>query len=211
MSTFNDIDVECPQCGEEFRGTVWVAIHAGQDPELKDLLLGGELNLISCPECGLISFQEQFLIYQEPAAELVAYVYPDAERGQEAELRKLMLSGFQQAQETLPKKERLSYDPVLVFGLEELIEMLRDEESLAHQSQIAQQLCKQNNLNFELLRPAQARRMHSVRVLPRIGSQHPPTRADVVAGIEQLLAINPALDVYATLLESIKADPAWSL
>src|SRR5438445_5008359 len=98
MSTFNDIDITCEECGEEFRGTVWVAVHAGQDPELKDLLLGGELNLVSCPECGHVTFQDHFLIYQEPAAGLVAYVYPEAQRDREAELRKLMRSGVHEAQ-----------------------------------------------------------------------------------------------------------------
>src|SRR3954465_13715962 len=98
MSQFNDIDIECPDCGEEYRGTVWVAIHAGQDPELKDLLLGGELNLVSCPGCLHVFYQDHFLIYQEPAAELVVYVYPEGQREQEAELQKMMVAGYREAQ-----------------------------------------------------------------------------------------------------------------
>ena len=104
MSTFNDIDIECTECGQEYRGTVWVGIHAGQDPELKDLLLGGELNIVSCTGCSYVSFQERFLIYQEPAAELVAYVYPEIQHNEAAELKKLMLAGFHEAQEVLPEK-----------------------------------------------------------------------------------------------------------
>lgn len=211
MSTFNDIDIECTACGEEFRATVWVAIHAGEDPKLKDLLRGGELNLVSCPACGHVSFQERFLIYQEPVAELVAYVYPDAQHNEEAELRKLMLSGFQEAQEILSKKDRLNYDPVLVFGLESLIEMLRQEDEFAEQSQVAQAFCKQNNIETTLLRPSQARRLGTMRVIPHVGKGYPPTPDDIIAGIDRLLTIDPVLTLYAKLKETIAKDPGWTL
>ena len=211
MSTFNDIDLECAQCGEEFIGTVWVAIHAGQDPKLKDLLRGGELNLVSCPECGLAAFQERFLIYQDPAAELVAYVYPESQRRQEPELRKLMMSGFREAQAAFPEKDRLSYDPMLFFGLAELIELLRKEDSFAEQSQIAQVLCRQNQVDTLVLLPSQARRLHTVRVIPRLGKGKAPGRQDILKGIDRLLELDPVLDHYDKLKETILADPAWAL
>lgn len=211
MSTFNDIDIECTQCGEEYRGAVWVAIHAGEDPELKDLLQGGELNLVACPECSFVEFQERFLIYQEPAAELVAYVYPEAQKEREGELRAGMLTGFNEAQETMPKQKRLDYEPLLFFGLASLIELLENEDALAKQSQVAQAICKQHNLGMVLLSPTQARRRSTVRVLPRTGSETTPSRADVLQGIDRLLEINPVLDFYETLREKIKADAEWSL
>ena len=91
MSSFNDIDITCEQCGEEFRGTIWTAVHAKQDPELKDLLMGGELNMVMCPECSHVAYHEHFVLYQDPAAELVAYVYPDAQREEAEALKDMML------------------------------------------------------------------------------------------------------------------------
>jgi hypothetical protein len=211
MSQFNDIDLECSNCGHEHRASVWVAIHAGQDPELKDLLLGGELNLVSCPECMHVSFEDRFLIYQEPAAELVAYVYPEIQRAQEAELQILMLKGFHEAQATLPEKQHLDYDPLLFFGLESLIEQLNEEQALAVQSQVAQALCKQHKLKSILLRPHQARQLGTMRVLPIAGEGTKPARKEILAGIEKLLEIDPVLDLYTKLKEKIKSDPAWSL
>ena len=102
MSAFNDLDIICTQCEEEFRGTVWTAIHAGVDPELKDLLLGGELNMVACPKCGFVSFQDSFLIYQEPADELVAYVYPENQEELRPELELMMMAGFKEAQLGFP-------------------------------------------------------------------------------------------------------------
>lgn len=211
MSSFNDIDIECPHCGREFRGTVWVAVHAGVDPELKDLLLGGEINLVSCPECGHVAFYENFLIYQEPDAELVAYVYPDADRARRDELTRMMLRGFHEAQDVLPDKDRLHYDPILLFGLEELIEMLHKEEAFAEQSQVAQILCKENKLKSLLLSPSQARRLGTMRVLPHNGKTTQPSRTEVIGGIDRLLKLNPALDLYTVLRDKIKNDPNWGL
>jgi hypothetical protein len=190
---------------------VWVAVHAGQDPELKELMLGGELNLVSCPECGLVAYQEHFLIYQEPRAELVAYVYPESQESQAAELQKIMLKGFQDAQDTLPDKDRLHYDPILIFGLEGLIEMLQEEAAMAVQSQVAQALCEQQRLRTILLSPSHARRLHTMRVIPISGDGPQPTRSDVLAGIDKLLALDPVLDRYVQLKAAIQADPAWSL
>jgi hypothetical protein len=211
MSTYNDIDIECTHCAEGFRGTIWVAIHAGVDPELKELLLGGELNLVSCPKCGHVQFHERFLIYQDPAAELIAYVYPESQSEQAGELRKNMLQGFAEAQSAMPAGERLAYDPILVFGLEDLIEMLHKEEALAVQSQVAQAICKEQGIASVLLPPSRARRLQIMRLLPRTGKGRDPSREDVLAGLDQLLQRDPVLDLYGKLRSAIQADPKWSL
>src|SRR5579871_5023263 len=105
MSTFNDIDITCEQCGKEFRGTIWTAIHAKQDPELKELLLGGEINLVMCPECSHVAYQDHFVLYQDPTAELIAYVYPASEHGNIETLKNMMLSGFREAQAIYETKD----------------------------------------------------------------------------------------------------------
>ncbi len=136
VSAFNDLDLACPDCGEEFRGTVWTAIHAQQDPELKELLLGGEMNLLACSHCGKTNFFENFLLYQDPALDLVAYVYPQADEAREAELRPLMEQGFKEVQETFPLKERFRRPPQLFFGLAALVEVIRAEEREALQKEV---------------------------------------------------------------------------
>lgn len=210
MSTYNEIDIICEECGEEYRGTIWTALHAGVDPELKELLQGGELNLTRCPQCGKVAFQDHFVLYQEPAAELLAYIYPEFQRDQELELKKMMLNGFREAQATFPEKARILYEPILLFGLESLIEMLQAEEARAEQSQIAQVLCKENRLPITLLRPAQARQLHTVRVIPHVQKES-PSRENVLLGVKKLLTLNPALDLYALLQKQIEMDPNWTL
>ena len=128
VSTFNERDVTCEKCGEDFKGTIWTAIHAGQDPELKELLLGGELNILFCPHCAHTFYFEHFLLYQDPRLGIVAYVYPPAEEYRRTELGVLMKRSFSDAQESLDPKDRLPYGPSLFFGLDELQARIRQEE-----------------------------------------------------------------------------------
>jgi hypothetical protein len=211
MSTFNDVDITCEQCGEEFRGTIWTAVHAKQDPELKDLLLGGELNMVMCPQCSHVAYQDHFVLYQDPAAELIVYVYPGSQREDEASLKAMMLQGFKEAQAVYDTKDRFLYEPLLLFGLNTLVEMLQEEENRAEQSQIAQELCKEKGISFHLLRPSQARAKGMMRVVPYEPSAPKITRNTVLAGIEHLIKINPQLDLYVKLKGQIESDAQWNL
>jgi len=201
MSSFNELDITCEECGEEFKGTVWTAVHAKQDPELKEVLLGGELNLVMCPKCSHVAYQDHFVLYQDPAAELVAYIYPPAQEGDDDFLKATMMTNFKEAQEVYPPKERKDYDPILVFGLETFVEMMQEEEARAEQSQIAEAICKEKKIPYQKLRPSEARRLQTVRVIP--GSKR--ENSEILKGINALLAVDPALDLYVKLAESVSA------
>ena len=201
MSTFNELDVSCPHCGEEFRGIVWTAIHATQDPELKDILLGGELNILMCPKCSHAFYKDHFVLYQDPAAELVAYIYPPAQSAEEEFLRVTMINNFKEAQAAYPAKDRKNYDPILVFGLKTFVEMMQAEEARAVQSQVAEAVCKEKGIPYVVLRPSEARQLETVRVIP--GSQR--KKEEILKGIKEVLKINPALDRYAKLAAGLSS------
>ncbi len=205
MSTFNEIDIACEECGEEFKGTIWTAIHAAEDAELKDILLGGELNIVMCPKCAHLAYQEHFVLYQDPLAELVAYIYPPAQRTEEDFLRKSMIVSFKDAQDIYPPHLRKDFDPLLIFGLETFVEMMEQEKTRGEQSQIAEVICKENQIPYTLLRPSEARKLGSVRVLPGAPAGRKPTPSELQAGLDRLLAVNPALDLYVQLRESLSA------
>jgi hypothetical protein len=128
VSVFNEIDVTCEQCGKEFKGTVWTSINAKEDPELKDLLLGGELNILFCPECSHTFFYEHFLLYIDPKLKLAAYIYPPHEESHKADIEIMMKRAFSEAQETFAPKDRLTDEPLLLFGLDELQRKIREED-----------------------------------------------------------------------------------
>jgi hypothetical protein len=212
VSTHNDIDITCANCGEDFRGAVWTAVHAAQDPELKDLLLGGELNMVMCPSCGNVAYQDHFVLYQDPSAQMVAYVYPLSGRAREGELHRAMMDGFKEAQAVYPENERKSYGPKLFFGLRALVEQLHKEEERREQSDVVREICRQNNWPYTELRPAETRELHALPVIPaRSASGGRPSRAEVLKGIERLLKHNPALGFYAELRDAIEGSPGWHL
>jgi hypothetical protein len=210
MSAFNEIDMVCQKCQEEFRGTVWTAVHAGVDPELKDLLLGGELNMVMCPNCAQVFFHEHFLIYQDPAEELVAYVYPETQMDQRDMLEKMMRTGFKDAQETMEPSARLAYDPLLFFGLESLVEMLHQEQDLIDQGDVAEAVCREHAIQFKRLSPAQSRQKNLPRIIPSAAARS-FERNEVLAGLQKLIKEDPALTAYADLASAIEKKPAWSL
>jgi len=211
MSSFNELDVTCENCGEEFKGTVWTAVHAGQDPELKGILLGGELNLLMCPKCSHVSYHDHFILYQDPEAELVAYIYPPSQERDAEFLAKTMRTNFKEAQTLYKPKDRKDYDPILVFGLETFVEMMQEEEARAEQSQIAQAVCKENGIPVALLRPSYARRLGVMRVFPLGVEAKMPTRKEIMEGVRKLLVLNPALERYIRLMKEIESDPKWNL
>jgi len=211
MSTFNEIDIECEECGEEFKGIVWTAVHAQQDPELKDLLLGGELNILFCPKCSHVAYQDHFVLYQDPKAELIAYIYPPTQEQDAEFLQKTMRVNFAEAQEIYPPKDRKDYDPILVFGLDAFVKMMDREELRAEQSQIAEAVCVEHKIPFVKLRASRARALRIMRVIPSAKKTESPTRADVLAGLDQLLSKNAVLDFYAGLRNAIQEDPQWHL
>jgi len=211
MSTFNEINISCPNCGKEYKGIIWTAIHASQDPELKDLLLGGEINLLMCPDCAHVAYQEHFILYQDPAAELVAYIYPPSQQEGEEFLHTSIMNSFKDAQAIYPPKDRKDYDPILVFGLEKFVGMMQEEDRWAAQSQVAEAICKENSIPYKKLRPFDARRLRMLRVLPTAVASTHPARADVLGGLEKLLTINPTLDLYSKLCTKIQEDLYWKI
>jgi len=211
VSTFNEIDVACEECAEEYKGIVWTAVHAQQDPELKDILLGGELNILVCPKCSHASYQDHFVLYQDPAAELMAYIYPPDQADEKDFLRQSMLRSFHEAQQVYPPKERKDYEPILIFGLETFVEMMHQEDSRAMQSQIAEAVCRERKIPYLLLRPSRARSQGLLRVLPVHGTVASADRQAFLAGIDELLSVNPELDLYERLRSTIQKNPGWTV
>jgi CpXC protein len=196
MSTFNKIDVTCGDCGEAFTGILWTAVHAGEDPILKDILLGGELNILMCPKCSHAAYRDHFVLYQDPKAELIAYIYPPDRSGEEEFLRKTMLVSFKEAQQVLASRDRKDYDPILVFGLATFVELMQEENARAEQSQIAEAICKEKGIPYFILRPSEARRLKTMRVIPGTRGE----KNAIANGFQSLFAANPSLELYRDLL-----------
>lgn len=75
MSNPTKSTIQCSNCGTPFPTDVYSVIDVTEDPKAKALLLSGNLNVATCPNCGTPNVIATPLLYHDPTKELlVAHV-----------------------------------------------------------------------------------------------------------------------------------------
>jgi hypothetical protein len=116
------IEVTCPQCGNKHVGQVQSIVDVGQDPQLKQLLLRGQLNTVVCPSCGALGAVSAPLLYHDPQKELLLLFFPPRLNLSMEDRERLTGSLVNALMSTLPAEERKGYflNPRTVFTLQGL-------------------------------------------------------------------------------------------
>lgn len=70
------VQLNCQNCGTPFVAPVWSFIDVGAQPELKNALLSGQLNVAVCPNCGAGGMLATPLMYHDPAKKLLLTLLP---------------------------------------------------------------------------------------------------------------------------------------
>lgn len=65
MSTNSIQQIRCPQCSQMSELTVWDSINVSEDPDLKNELLSGKINMFRCPSCGHTGLMPTPLVYRD--------------------------------------------------------------------------------------------------------------------------------------------------
>lgn len=166
--------VHCPHGCEPFETDYFCFIRADENPDLKDAILGGELHLARCPECGAFFHHEKELIYLDPSNELLVFMLPSESKAREAELRKRMQDDYRTVKDVLLKDLKLDYPPVCVFGLEELKLLLENEQRTALESEIVAAASAAEGFEIARLKPSYAREHHFPYYIPALPhTKHP--------------------------------------
>jgi hypothetical protein len=210
MSASKLEEIKCP-CGEIFEAELWNSINADENPELKESLTCGEINVVCCPACGQIFYAENFLLYHDTDSELIAFVYPTS-FGEEASLwHAKMKSDFEKAMQDMEPENRLSYHPVLLFGLEALVDLIRDEEAEDDEAAIVEYHAKNTGFSVIRLHRSLTRQHRIPKVLPCIRKKSACSREGIIDGLQTLLQINEHLVRYREFLQKIEQDADWHL
>src|SRR5438552_3618111 len=98
MSNLVQIEMTCPACKIPNAVEVWSSLNVREDPELKELLLGGEVNMMECKACREVFYAEHFLLYHDPDSELLAFVYPQSYEEKQAEWEEKTRTDFLKTQ-----------------------------------------------------------------------------------------------------------------
>ncbi len=162
----NAASVCCPNHCEEFDVEYWSVISADQDPDLKTAALGGELNLVQCPACGMFFHHDGDFIYLDAPAQLLVFVFSPKNRSQEQELRQRMQQDYQIIKNTLAKQLHIDYPPVCVFGLDELKHLLQQEEDNSFESEAVAASAAAAGFGVVRLKPSYAREHHFPYYVP---------------------------------------------
>lgn len=70
------IQLTCPNCRSQMRAQVFTLVDVGSQPELKNYLLSGQLNVAVCPNCDTPAMIAAPLIYHDPAKQLFLVHFP---------------------------------------------------------------------------------------------------------------------------------------
>ncbi|OGS22492.1 MAG: hypothetical protein A2314_08325 [Elusimicrobia bacterium RIFOXYB2_FULL_50_12] len=203
-------EIRCP-CGEIFEAELWNAINASDDPELKEELLAGEINVVCCPVCGQLFYAEHFLLYQDSAAEILAFIYPSSFISQASHCMARMQEDFGRAMAELPEASRISYEPILLFGLDTLVELIHEENEELDEVSILQYAARKLHLSLIWLHPSLSRPLQIPRLLPIANKKNATLREQIIAGLSCLLEYNTHLSRYRKFLETVNRNKQWKL
>ncbi|MFN0118176.1 MAG: CpXC domain-containing protein [Elusimicrobiota bacterium] len=213
MSVIVPKDVVCPECQYPNQTEVWSSISVHEDPELRDILLGGELNMTQCESCKEFFYAESFLLYHDKTAELFAFVYPFDHASEKEKWIAKTKEDFSKLRFPISEDENneeaitLDYAPLTFFGLDDLITTVEWDDEMLLQSEIAKTICDQNKKTYRFLSPFHARTYGLPIVLPFDETLPGSDRDKILLGLEWIKKENDQLEIYVSAYERIQSQP----
>ncbi len=101
--------VTCPSCGAAYTAAVFTIVDLGANPELKGLLLGGQINTAVCNACGAGGPLSVPLMVHEPEHEFLGVVVPGQARLDDMQTQKMIGEMSQTLMARLPSDQRKGY------------------------------------------------------------------------------------------------------
>ncbi|MBI5209871.1 MAG: hypothetical protein HY927_07865 [Elusimicrobia bacterium] len=205
MSFKGEVEARCPHGCQPFETEVWSFIRGDASPELRASLLARECNLLLCPGCDKPFYAEAPYVYLEPAAEILAFVFPESCKKQAARWRKKMREDFLAMRKALGAQLPLDAEPVVFFGPEGLSELLEAEDFHREETDVMECVAKGLGLGLYRVSPSYARKERMPAVLPcAAGPRGRVTLDDIRAGLARLLEANDALGAFRDCLRKLE-------
>lgn len=125
MSVREEVEAKCPACGEESQTTVWRSMNVSEDPDAKELLLAGTVNVFQCPRCRYESLLDVDFLYHDMDRRFSVQYYPYERLSDDGFLADFTAEGRPALNlgERVPLAERMEYllRPHIVFEMGELV------------------------------------------------------------------------------------------
>lgn len=206
MSLKGKISARCPKGCDEFETEVWSLIRGDADDALRQTVIAGELNLLLCPSCGSPFFAAEPVVYLDARAELLAFVLPESYRERADYWEEKMRADYDVLKGAFGEDVRLEAEPQIFFGFEPLVSLLEDDDFRGEEGEVMECFARELGLGLYRVSPGYARSRRIPPSLPYAGRRRSPGRADIVAGLEKIMASGGSLPLYKAYLKALKKD-----
>ena len=122
----------CPRCHHQMTTNIQQVFDLRQDPQDKERLLSGQVNMASCPSCGFQSAIGIPLVYHDPEKELLLTYFPSEMGLPINEQEKVLGPLINQVVNRLPMEERKGYlfTPQSMLTYDTLIEKILEADGI---------------------------------------------------------------------------------
>ncbi|MEW6042533.1 MAG: CpXC domain-containing protein [Elusimicrobiota bacterium] len=201
-------------CGETLNVELISSINAAQDPNLKESILSGELNLIKCGNCFRLFYADSFVLYIDLPQEIIAFIYPAADESKKDELNKKTEIEFMSMCSSLTDEEKINIEPMVFFGMDKFSDFLKAENDMEDEIEVMRFICSQNKISTKTICKSRARKSKLPFILPKLKSkknEKADQREEIIAGLNEVLKICPELTAYSSALQRITGDSSINL
>jgi Zn ribbon nucleic-acid-binding protein len=142
MSVRETVEAKCPACNEESQVSIWRSMNVTLDPDAKELLLAGNVNVFQCPKCGYESLLDVDFLYHDMEKRFCVQFYPYERLSDDGFLANFTADGTLPEQVTgetgpvsIPDKFAYMLHPHIVFEMGELVRYVAFRDRLAEQGE----------------------------------------------------------------------------
>jgi hypothetical protein len=132
MPTSTSMQVQCPACGHRFTTRLVQIVDVGSDPRLKEQLLSGQLNVVSCPQCGSSGAMNGPLLYHDPAHDLLLSYMPLEVSVPQNQRERLIGDLLRRLMDSIPPEARKGYlfNPQAILTMDGLFQRILEAEGI---------------------------------------------------------------------------------
>ncbi|MCC6607348.1 MAG: CpXC domain-containing protein [Anaerolineae bacterium] len=144
--------VTCPQCGTPYTAEVHQVVDSKHTPQLKQMLLNGQLNVAVCPKCGAGGQMATLMLFHDAEYELFMVHVPQELHLNQVQREQMIGQLTKQVMDDLPPEERRAYmfQPQIMMNWQTFMEKVLETEGVTPEM-IARQK-KQSELLQTLMR-----------------------------------------------------------
>jgi hypothetical protein len=124
--------IQCPSCGTPFVAPVFSIVDLGANPELRQALLAGQINLAVCPKCGAGGPLSAPLMVHDPENEFLGVLVPSQAGVNAGQIQQIIGEMTKALMTKLPGESRRGYmlQPQQFFSWDRLLEKLWEFEGV---------------------------------------------------------------------------------